>query len=392
MADKQPLVRDGSLQQDRGYWVVRARVYDPVRRKYKHRSKSTGIKTKEHRKREAERMKPDILANWEAEAQAALCPIPDDPLFGDYIWKYLERAAKEVKETTVKSYHDYARVHVLPALGDKRVREMRPRHLQEFLDDNLLREKGLTVSSAKKIFTVINGALDEAVLSDVIAVNFASSVRYPKAEKRKGNAYSPEEFGVLLRAAQEAGEPLYAAIVLGGCYGLRRSEALGLRWSDIDLEAKTLSVRNTVTQNGTLRVEEEKTKTKASRRTITLLEETIPYFRKLKQMQAESGLTLDKVCVWPDGREVRGDYLTRAMPKLAKSVGLPELRYHDLRHTAASMLVRVATPKQVQEFLGHEDISTTLNIYVHQNEKDRKKTSELMDEILGAVIRGRVSA
>ena len=391
MADKQPLVRDGSLQQDKGYWVVRARVYDPVRRKYRQRSKSTGIKTKEHRKREAERMKPDILANWEAETQAALHPVPDDPLFGDYIWKYLERAAKEVKETTVKSYHDYARVHVLPALGDKRVREMRPRHLQEFLDD-LLDRKGLTVSSAKKIFTVINGALDEAVLDDVIAVNFASSVRYPKAEKRKGNAYSPEEFGVLLRAAQEAGEPLYAAIVLGGCYGLRRSEALGLRWSDIDLEAKTLSVRNTVTQNGTLRVEEEKTKTKASRRTITLLEETIPYFRKLKQMQVQSGLTLDKVCVWPDGREVRGDYLTRAMPKLAKSVGLPELRYHDLRHTAASMLVRVATPKQVQEFLGHEDISTTLNIYVHQNEKDRKKTSELMDEILGAVIRGRVSA
>ena len=391
MADKQPLVRDGSLQQDRGYWVVRARVYDPVRRKYKHRSKSTRIKVKEHRKKEAERMIPAILAEWEAEAQAALCPIPDDPLFGDYIWKYLERAAKEVKETTVKSYHDYARVHVLPALGDKRVREMRPRHLQEFLDD-LLDRKGLTVSSAKKIFTVINGALDEAVLDDVIAVNFASSVRYPKAEKRKGNAYSPEEFGVLLRAAQEAGEPLYAAIVLGGCYGLRRSEALGLRWSDIDLEAKTLSVRNTVTQNGTLRVEEEKTKTKASRRTITLLEETIPYFRKLKQMQVQSGLTLDKVCVWPDGREVRGDYLTRAMPKLAKSVGLPELRYHDLRHTAASMLVRVATPKQVQEFLGHEDISTTLNIYVHQNEKDRKKTSELMDEILGAVIRGRVSA
>lgn len=391
MADKQPLVRDGSLQQDRGYWVVRARVYDPVRRKYKHRSKSTRIKVKEHRKKEAERMIPAILAEWEAEAQAALCPIPDDPLFGDYIWKYLERAAKEVKETTVKSYHDYARVHVLPALGDKRVREMRPRHLQEFLDD-LLDRKGLTVSSAKKIFTVINGALDEAVLDDVIAVNFASSVRYPKAEKRKGNAYSPEEFGVLLRAAQEAGEPLYAAIVLGGCYGLRRSEALGLRWSDIDLEAKTLSVRNTVTQNGTLRVEEEKTKTKASRRTITLLEETIPYFRKLKQMQVQSGLTLDKVCVWPDGREVRGDYLTRAMPKLAKSVGLPELRYHDLRHTAVSMLVRVATPKQVQEFLGHEDISTTLNIYVHQNEKDRKKTSELMDEILGAVIRGRVSA
>ena len=99
-------------------------------------------------------------------------------------------------------------------------------------------------------------------------------------------------------------------------------------------------------------------------------------------MQAESGLTLDKVCVWPNGNEVRGDYLTKAVPKLAKSVELPELRYHDLRHTAASMLSKVATPKQVQEFLGHEDVSTTLNIYVHQDEKDRKKTSELMDGIL----------
>lgn len=391
MADKQPLVRDGSLQQDKGYWVVRARVYDPVRRKYRQRSKSTGIKTKEHRKREAERMKPDILANWEAETQAALHPVPDDPLFGDYIWKYLERAAKEVKETTVKSYHDYARVHVLPALGDKRVREMRPRHLQEFLDD-LLDRKGLTVSSAKKIFTVINGALDEAVLDDVIAVNFASSVRYPKAEKRKGNAYTPEEFGLLLQAAKEAGEPLYSGVVLGGCYGLRRSEVLGLRWSDIDFEAKTLTVQNTVAQNGALKIEKEKTKTKASRRTITLLTDTIPYFLELKRRQREQGMTLDKVCVWPSGKEVRGDYLTRAMTKLAKQANVPELRYHDLRHTAASMLAKVATPKQVQEFMGHEDISTTLGIYVHQDEKDRKKTSELMDKVLEKAIKGEESA
>ena len=124
MADKQPLVRGGSLQQDKGYWVVRARVYDQVRRKYRQHSKSTGIKTKEHRKREAERMIPDILANWEAEAQAALYPVPDDPPFSVYVTRYLEARTKDLKATTATAYKSNARLHVLPKLGDRKVSEV----------------------------------------------------------------------------------------------------------------------------------------------------------------------------------------------------------------------------------------------------------------------------
>ena len=380
MADKQPLVRDGSLQQDKGYWVVRARVYDPVRRKYKHRSKTTGIKTKEHRKKEAERMIPAILANWEKEAQAALYPVPDDPPFSVYVTRYLEARTKDLKATTATAYKSNARLHVLPKLGDRKVSEVKTLSVLQGFVNELLESRN--VKTVKKIMVIVSGALDEAALDGVIDVNPTNSVRYPKAEKVEKRAFTKEQVNILLQAAEEAGEPLRAAIVLGVCYGLRRSEVLGLRWSDIDFDNALLHVRNTVTWYASLREEEEKTKTEAGTRDIDLLGTTIPYLRKLKQTQQEKGMTLGKVCAWPDGRGVREEYISNSLKKLEKKVGLPDLTYHELRHTAASLLAPHVTDKQLQEFMGHEDISTTKNIYVHQNEEERKKTSKKMDEIL----------
>lgn len=381
VSDENHPVRGGTLHNDKGTWCVRARVYDPALGRYRARSRSTGIKVKEHRKREAEKMKKDILAQWEKEVLEA-AEASTDTLFSGYVWRWLDGAAKRLKATTVKTYKEYALSYVLPALGDRKVPEMRVRHLQDFCDELLER---MSVSSVKKIFVVVTGALEEAVFDDAIAANFSSSVRFPKAEKFKGQAYTGEQVGILLQAAERAGEPLRSAVVLGACYGLRRSEVLGLRWSDVDFEKGTLNVINTVTQNGDLRIEEEKTKTAAGKRVIALLGTTVPYFERLRRTQEENGLTLDKVCVWPDGREVFGDYLTKRIPKLMEAAGLPVIRFHDLRHTAASLLAREATPKQVQEFLGHENISTTLNIYTHQDDEDRQKTAELMDGILSKI-------
>ena len=91
---------------------------------------------------------------------------------------------------------------------------------------------------------------------------------------------------------------------------------------------------------------------------------------------------LDKVCVWPDGRAVRPDYITARTRRIMEKYGLEHIRVHDLRHTAATLLATRATLKQVQEFLGHEDISTTGNIYAHLMDKDRKATLDIMDGVL----------
>lgn len=376
MASRQKTVR-GTLVNDRGTWVVRGRVYDPTTGKTHQRSKSTGFKVKNCTKRKAEKAMRTVIDAWEQEANAA--PVAHDPLFSEYVQKWIEKKSFSLKANSVKSYQDYADIHILPMLGHIKVRHMTLRDLQGYYAAKL---KVLSVNSLRKQHCVISGALLDAVRDGIIPVNFADYVEFPKAEKFEGKAYTVKQVADLMEAAEVEGEPVHAAVILAVCYGLRRSEICGLRWSDIDFDNGKLYVRNTVVQNGTLRIEAERTKTAKSRRAIDLIASTVPYLMQLKQTQQQNGIQLDKVCVRPDGEEVRPDYITYTTRKIMEKYGLQYIRLHDLRHTAGTLLSTRATMKQVQEFLGHEDISTTANIYVHLLDEDRKVVSEIMDDIL----------
>lgn len=367
----------GKLYDDNGTWTVRARVFDPLSGKVKQRSKSTGFKVKDSTKRRAEQSMREIVSEWEKEANAI--PIKRDPMFYEYVQKWLDKKAVCRQANTVKSYRDYANTHILPTLGSLKVRQMTLQHLQLYYREKL---KTLSVNTVKKHHVVISGALLDAVRDGVIPVNFADYVEFPKAEKFEGKAYSVEQVSALLDAVEQEGEPIRSAVTLAVCYGLRREEICGLRWKDIDFDTGKLYIRNTITQNGALRIEAERTKTDRSRRAIDLIDSTVPYLTNLKETHQKNGLTLDKVCTWPDGRAVRPDYITSKTRRVMKAYGLERIRVHDLRHTAASLLATQATPKQIQDFLGHEDISTTMNIYTHLQDEDRKATSGIMDSIL----------
>lgn len=129
-------------------------------------------------------------------------------------------------------------------------------------------------------------------------------------------------------------------------------------------------------------LEEERTKTERSDRVIALMDFTVPYLQTLKDSQSTAGVKLDKVCCWKDGSNVSPEYVTRIIPKLSESCGLPRVGAHDMRRTAASLLIaNGATPQQAQEFLGHEDIATTMNIYTRCFNETKKQTSELMNKI-----------
>lgn len=173
---------------------------------------------------------------------------------------------------------------------------------------------------------------------------------------------------------------LKPAVVLGLYYGLRKSEVLGLRWQDIDFEAGTLSVRNTVTRMRT-RIEHEQTKSLASKRTLFLIPSTITYLQQVRKDQLErqrllgSAYTItDHICVWPDGRPLSPDYVSQHFRLFLEKHNLPSIRFHDLRHTAGSLLLRKGlNVKQVQEFLGHEKSSTTLDIYLHIDKQNKRR-------------------
>ena len=390
MASQSKTVK-GTLSEDRGTWVVRARVFNPLTGKNEQRSKSTGLKVKDRTKRKAEQMLKEIVAEWETEANRE--PNNDvfrgDTLFSEYINGWLDNKDLMVRANTAKSYRDYATVHILPALGKYPVNQITWRTLQKFCDTML---KNHTKSTVKKFFIVIRGSLDDALRDEAILTNPERLVRWPKAERvEKARALTPDEVGRLLKAAEQAGEPMRAAITLALFYGLRRSEACGLRWTDIDFTKGTMHVQHTVTQNGTVLLDDDHTKTRGSNRTLVLIDQTIPYLKQLRAEQAKAGLLMDKVVAWPDGKPLRPDGITRMFSTILRNNGIEKARYHDLRHTAATMLANAGVPpKQLQAFLGHDDIEMTLGVYVHTSENAAADTSERMGEAMGKIIFGEI--
>lgn len=378
----------GSLQDSKGIWTVRIRINDLETGEVRQRSKSTGLPVKGCNKRKANKAMLEILDEIEKEEASPVktkCVRNDGPLFETYVRNWLERKAVSKKENTSISYQQYADTHILPELGDYPVKKITHQMLQDYCNK---KAETLSASSIKKHWVVINGALKDAVRDGVIPVNVASKdyVDLPQIKPYVGKAYDTEQVSKLLKAAAEIGEPIHSAIMLAVCYGLRRSEVCGMRWRDIDFKKKTMLVQNTVTKQGHQIWEVEETKTSAGRRTIDLIDATIPYLEKLKKYHTEKGFTDDHVCLHPDGRRVRPDYVTYKTSWLMKKYGLPHIRVHDLRHTAASLLASKVTPKQLQCFLGHSDVSVTLNVYTHLFSEERKGTSDAMSSILNDVI------
>ncbi len=273
-----------------------------------------------------------------------------------------------------------ARRQIYLAFGHIKTKDIQYAHLQRYIDDLA---GDLKVKSLKKHLVVINGALEDAERSGIISSNPARLVQMPReAEKFVGNTLNEEEAKEALSAAQEEGEPMYAIVILGMVYGLRRSEMCGLRWKDIDFENGYIHVCNTVVKGKSGHIEEESTKTEKSNRYLPLIGFTIPYFRDLLQQQISSGSKCDKVCQLSDGSPVLPDYITHKYKEFLAAHSLPDIRVHDMRHTAASLLAaHDATPQQAQEFLGHESISTTLDIYTHCLDESKRKTADIMDKI-----------
>lgn len=344
------------------------------------RAKTTGLRVKDNTKRKAQLMIPGIVQQWELEANLAATEQRRryEGSFADYIQMFLSRKETECRENTVSAYKDYANKLIIPALGAKKITDLRLSDLQQFYDD-LAKTHG--ANSLRRFHVVVNGALLEAVRDGAITDNFAKYVAFPKAKKYRGETYDESQLVQLREAAEKKGEPICSIIILA-TYALRREEICGLRWSDINLDAGTMEINNTVVQRGSMIIEAERTKTEKSNRKLFVRDEDIPYFERLMQTQIEAGIPLDKVCRMENGGGVKPDYVSHSVSKLMADCGLPHIRLHDLRGTAASILAKQASLSQVQEFLGHEDARTTANIYIQAQDDGRKKTAEMMSAAL----------
>ena len=378
----------GSIQPKRDIYQMVVRIPDD-NGKFHQKSKSTKIPVNGKNKKEsdANRKKAEkMLAKWIAELEERNA-VPSNRKLVPAIDEWFERHKEQVRQNTWESERSYIAGHLKPYFTslDLKVEEVTIRNIQRYIDKK--HKDGLSSGSIKKHIAILNGVFKEAVRFREITVNPCIGVQYPKEEKFVPKFYTAEQAVQLIHSLGD--DPVKPAVMLGLDLGLRRSEACGLRWADVDFEKNRVSIQNTVVRFSKI-LEAEHTKSRASKRTLALPSGLKSYLLELKAEQDRNRFLCGSdykdsghVCQWPDGRILDPSFVSAHFKQFLKKNNFPEIRFHDLRHTAGSLLYGSGhTGKEVQEFLGHEDITTTLNIYVHTFDESRRAAASRMDELL----------
>ena len=339
-------------------------------------------------KRKAEAELARIRAEFEPPKEVG--DLSSDMLFADYLLEWLEIAKGRLAVATYSSYAAMINKPIGPYFRQRNLtlRELEARHLQMFYSEMLRKVKPNTVIH---YHAIIHSALKYAVKTDMLVQNVADKVDRPKKNSFQPVFLSAEEMQKMFEALR--GTKLELPVLVAAFYGFRRGEVLGLKWDAIDFERGTISVIRTVTtitvDGKQTEIEQQSAKTKSSLRALPLTGSFREYFLQVKEAQELN----KQVCgncynyeydgfVFVDelGERMRVDYLTNAFPKFLESHGLRRMRFHDLRHSCASLLLANGVPlKHIQEWLGHSDFTTTANIYAHLDYKSKITSAQAME-------------
>ena len=339
-------------------------------------------------KRKAEAELARIRAEFEPPKEVG--DLSSDMLFADYLREWLEIAKGRLAVATYSSYAAMIKKPVGPYFRQRNLtlRELEARHLQMFYSEMLRKVKPNTVIH---YHAIIHSALKYAVKTDMLVQNVADKVDRPKKNSFQPVFLSAEEMQKMFEVLR--GTKLELPVLVAAFYGFRRGEVLGLKWDAIDFERGTISVIRTVTtitlDGKQTEIEQQSAKTKSSLRTLPLIGSFREYFLQVKEAQELN----KQVCgncynheydgfVFVDelGERMRANYLTSAFPKFLEDHGLRRMRFHDLRHSCASLLLANGVPlKHIQEWLGHSDFTTTANIYAHLDYKSKITSAQAME-------------
>ena len=360
----------GSLTDKNGKFYIVLSYYEGDHRKRKWIP--TGLPVKGN-KRKAEKLLQETLQQYEGQPER----LKSDVRFSDYIRHWLTIAKRKVDEVTFQGYETLAISQILPyfdASGIK-LRDVTVEALQAYIDEKHEHGRkdgkgGLSPASLRRHKNILFQTLNEAVKSNLLPSNPCQFLILPPQEKYQSSYYSAEQLQRLFDAIRE--EPLYPLVKITALYGLRRSELLGLKWDSIDFEANRLTIRHTVSKV-TKPVEKDKTKNASSFRSFPLVDEAKAIFLAAKAAEKENRKLFGKayleneyVFKWDDGHLYSPDYISQQFAKLLRKYDLPHIRFHELRHSCASLLLNSGfTLKDVQEWMGHADIKMTADIYGH---------------------------
>lgn len=317
----------------------------------------------------------------QSNADKGILPPTERLTLDQHIQRWLEVKRNVVKPRTYESYSYLTRAHILPSLGSRQLASLGVVDIQDLYGQLL--GKGLSPQTVHHVHTCLNTVLAQAVKWNLVPRNVASLADAPKVPRKELLTLTSEQVEQLL--AKSRGTRWGTLSLVAIATGLRQSELLGLRWSDIQWEAGTLYVQRQYGKDGAF----AETKTGKGRR-IDLSTKTLDVLRAHRSKQNEYRLSMgaewennDLVFCTHQGRPLGHRNVLREFKKLLQKAELPDVSFHALRHTAATlMFLNNVQPKVIQERLDHSTIQMTMDIYSHLVPSMGKDAAESIDQYL----------
>jgi integrase len=378
----------GSLQIKKGYFYA---VLNLKNESGKRKPKwiATGLEVKGN-KRKANEFLNQQIAEYSAKKHIE----PSKVLFCDFVKEWVTATKNRVQITTHNNYVHMLFKHIYPYFKDLgiTISQIKITHLERYYSEKV--SEGLSPNTVKKHHSVIRSALQTALKEELVSQNVADLVEKPKKKSFNGSFYNQDELNKLFKVVK--GSPIETPVLLATYLGLRRSEVIGLKWNCVDFTRKTISINHKVVrayEDGKMSVfQTDELKTESSYRVFDLEPQILSYLATLKQKQAgrksilKSGYVKeysDYICVNEIGDLIKPDFVSAKFKKVLAKNGLKHIRFHDLRHSCASLLLSLDyNMKEIQEWLGHSNYQTTANLYAHVDPRSKKT---MINGIAGAL-------
>lgn len=308
--------------------------------------------------------------------------LPNEMILQDFLLDFLEKYRMNLSITTYNCYMRICKKYIIPLLGDIKLCDIKPIHIQNYVDDLL---DLLTPQTIKVHLNILNLALKRAYRLKLIKENVVQFVEVPKNKKYKNEIYNAEDMKKLLEKSRETS--LELPIILASGLGLRISEILGLTWNNIDFNDFTITIdKITVRDKGQVILKEPKTE--SSIRTISAPKEIILILKQLKKDRLAAKLRGEKshrelIFYDKNLNPIAQDVLSKKFRYFLQENNLKHIRFHDLRHSHVTMLIDAKVPiKVISERVGHSNVNTTLNIYSHAlREMDQEASDKISDTL-----------
>ena len=372
----------GSLQIKGNKYYVVLNMKDEFQKR-KRKWINTQLSVDGNNKRKAEKLLRELIVEYQNRKVIAT----ENKKFSVYLLEWHDGLFNHLEFESWRGYKYQIDGHIVPYFEKLNImlQDIEPIHIQNYYTAKL--KEGLSANTIKHHHANIRKALQDAMLMNIIPYNPSDRVKLPKIHKYSASFYNAEQTAKLLDTIN--GTSIETPVFLCAYYGLRRSEVLGLKWNAIDFVNKTISIDTTVTKMDGVR-EKKRTKNLSSNRVLPLIPDVEVYLKFVSRQQKENRLLFgrayiqnDYVCKREDGSAFNPGYLSVMFKRMLLKNKLPPIRFHDLRHSCASILMAAGCDlKKISEWLGHNDIRTTANIYGHLEFKSKVEIGNSMQNML----------